>query len=49
MAPRKVKKTSGDHEEPGPFYENMELHFSHAIQVLHPIVQNARKPHLALL
>ncbi|EFX81994.1 hypothetical protein DAPPUDRAFT_317117 [Daphnia pulex] len=35
--------------EPGPFYENTELHFSHPIQVLHQIVQNAWKPHLALL
>ncbi|EFX62767.1 hypothetical protein DAPPUDRAFT_336456 [Daphnia pulex] len=35
--------------EPGPFYENTELHFSHPIQVLHLIVQNAWKPHLALL
>ncbi|EFX90331.1 hypothetical protein DAPPUDRAFT_232350 [Daphnia pulex] len=36
-------------KEPGPFYENTELHFSHPIQVLHQIVQNAWKPHLALL
>ncbi|EFX81449.1 hypothetical protein DAPPUDRAFT_317693 [Daphnia pulex] len=33
----------------GTFNKNMELHFSHLIQVLDPIVQNGRKPHLALL
>ncbi|EFX87629.1 hypothetical protein DAPPUDRAFT_312159 [Daphnia pulex] len=35
--------------EPGTFHENTELHFSHPIQVLHPIVQTARKSRLALL
>ncbi|EFX80834.1 hypothetical protein DAPPUDRAFT_318201 [Daphnia pulex] len=35
--------------EPGTFHENTELHFSHPIQVLHPIVRTARKSHLALL
>ncbi len=32
----------------GTFYK-MELHFSHPIQVLHPIVQAAWNSHLALL
>ncbi|EFX88875.1 hypothetical protein DAPPUDRAFT_311129 [Daphnia pulex] len=35
--------------EPGTFHENTELHFSHPIQVLQPIVQTARKSRLALL
>ncbi|EFX69924.1 hypothetical protein DAPPUDRAFT_328654 [Daphnia pulex] len=35
--------------EPGTFHKNTELHFSHPIQVLHPIVQTARKSRLPLL
>ncbi|EFX86363.1 hypothetical protein DAPPUDRAFT_313249 [Daphnia pulex] len=36
--------------EPGTFHENTDLHFSHPIQqVLHLIVQTARKSRLALL